>query len=108
MKKRRLPLALACLLAASCGSLKAGSIDIEFDGSAVKKFDARGCTYAELHKLVSAFTGTTDRLLAAPPQKMQLTVKDTTWAEIMLQLYDPSIFNVQKDAAGGLTVTRKK
>jgi len=102
---------LKCFLAAMISvaavqKVNAGSIKIETEGERVIAFDVRGMTYAEIHTLVAAFAGVGDRLAASPPEKMQLTTKDTTWAELMMMLYDSDSFQVARNDEGKLVVTR--
>ena len=100
-----LSLTLSCVMPVMA---QAGKIEFEFEGRDLKRFDARGVTYAELHKLVAAFAGVEDELLASPPQMMQLTLENTTWGELMLKLYNPKLFSVERSEGNKLIVIRKR
>jgi len=104
MKFRRV---LIFIFLALCSTVRAGSIFVEIEGGTVKRFEAKGATYAEIFKVAAAFAGVKDELVASPPEGMTLSLKDTHWAEIMLALYDSDLFVVEKRDGNKLIVSRR-
>ena len=59
-----------------------------------------------IHKLAATFSGVKDQIAASPPGKLQITLEDSSWAELMLLLYDPESYSAIRDSNGKLVVTR--
>lgn len=99
---------LLFLLFLFCSVLRAASIYVEYEGEKIILFESKGASYYELHRLISKFSGSTDKIEAYPPGGINIKFHDTNWSELMSILYDKKVYHIIESPSGGLIVTRRK
>ena len=92
------------LMMGFCSFLHGGSVYVEYEGDKVILFESKDASYRDLHKFISSFTGSEDRIASSPVEGITVKIHDTWWSELMLFLFDDKRYRITKGLNGGIVV----